>query len=149
MIKHQGQSQSHITIYELSASQYPYELRSPFTWMGFPILQGRFLIGQRSNSSRTSHLLLEWSRWRKYWDPSGIFWTWLQLVVWWFLDHVDRVTLIHNHVVGLSLNISFTNSGQQETCHCILHPHCLTSSPMIAINLLPSLFLDTAFIYIK
>ena len=67
---------------------------------------------------------------------------------WWFLS-LGKVTLIDNEVVGLSFDIAFADASEEEPGDCVLTIGKVTSSPMIAMSLLPSLFLRAGFIVIN
>ena len=54
-------------------------------------------------------------------------------------------TLVDDEVVGFSLDISLTDSSEQKAGDCVLSCGKGTSSPMIAISLLPSAFLKVVF----
>lgn len=71
----------------------------------------------------------------------------LQRPAWWTL-HEWGVTLVNNKVIGLSADVALANTGQQEPCNCVLCGRKSTSSPTMAISLLPSVFLKFGFITI-
>ncbi len=66
---------------------------------------------------------------------------------WWILRGVG-VTLVNNQVVSLSTDIALADTGQQEASDCVLDGRKDTSSPTMAISLLPSVFLKFGFMNI-
>ena len=56
------------------------------------------------------------------------------------------ITFVDDEIVGFSADVAFSDAGQQKSSDCVLSGEMVTSSPMIAMSLLPSPFLTFGFI---